>query len=249
MNEDNNITLNRHLGLSGFILKIIALITMTCDHVGYMLFPELIIFRIIGRIAFPIFAYFMAIGSVYSKKPLKRLLQIFILGVVCEVVYIIYDGAWYGNILLTFSCSALLIYILRTFENLLYDKNLLYILFAVLFIISFSVIYYIDYAFGVDYGFIGIMLPVIVSIPYLKCLDKKINKSNILNATLLSKILFIIGLVILVINDSKIMMYSLITIPLILLYNGTPGKIKLKYFFYLYYPIHMLIIAGISMIL
>ena len=44
-------------GLTGNQLKLIALITMTLDHVGMMLLPQVRILRAIGRIAFPIFAY------------------------------------------------------------------------------------------------------------------------------------------------------------------------------------------------
>ena len=54
--------------LSGNQLKIIAAISMTVDHLGFILFPSLIILRIIGRIAFPIFAYMIAEGCRYTKN-------------------------------------------------------------------------------------------------------------------------------------------------------------------------------------
>ncbi len=38
---------------------------MLIDHLGAVLFPEVIILRMIGRLSFPIFAYLIAIG--YSK--------------------------------------------------------------------------------------------------------------------------------------------------------------------------------------
>jgi len=41
---------------------------MTVDHLGFILFPSLIILRIIGRIAFPIFAYMIAEGCRYTKN-------------------------------------------------------------------------------------------------------------------------------------------------------------------------------------
>ena len=47
------------------VLKILAMVTMLIDHVGYMFFPGQMIYRTIGRLAFPIFAYQIAIG--YSK--------------------------------------------------------------------------------------------------------------------------------------------------------------------------------------
>lgn len=47
-------------------LKIIALITMTCDHIGKMFFPKITILQIVGRIAFPLFAYCLAVGCIYT---------------------------------------------------------------------------------------------------------------------------------------------------------------------------------------
>ena len=53
------------------MLKLLALLTMLIDHIGYMFFPNEVLFRIIGRLAFPIFAYQIAMG--YSKTSnLKR---------------------------------------------------------------------------------------------------------------------------------------------------------------------------------
>ena len=52
--------LSRNVGLSGNQLKIIALIAMTCDHVGKELVPGINVLQIVGRLAFPIFAYMIA---------------------------------------------------------------------------------------------------------------------------------------------------------------------------------------------
>ena len=48
------------------LLKLVAIITMMIDHMGKMLFPQYPIFRIIGRIAFPLFSYCMAVGCTYT---------------------------------------------------------------------------------------------------------------------------------------------------------------------------------------
>lgn len=50
----------RTKGLSGNQLKLIALICMTIDHVGYILLPRIVALRAIGRLAFPIYAYMIA---------------------------------------------------------------------------------------------------------------------------------------------------------------------------------------------
>ena len=57
--------------LNGNQLKIIALIAMTLDHIGKMLLPGFTILQIIGRLAFPIFAYMIAEGCRYTKNRKK----------------------------------------------------------------------------------------------------------------------------------------------------------------------------------
>ena len=98
--------------LSGSTLKIIACIFMVIDHVGLTFFPEHDIFRILGRLAFPIFAFFIAEGTRYTAHKLRRFLLIFTIGLVFFVFYYLYDRILYGNIFLTFSVSILLDYLL-----------------------------------------------------------------------------------------------------------------------------------------
>ena len=60
------------------------------------------------------------------------------------------------------------------------------------------------------------------------------------------------GLVLLAIffrNLGAIQWCSLLTLPLLALYNGQRGKGQMKYFFYLYYPLHLAVIYGISLLL
>ena len=55
-------------GLSNDRLKIIAAAAMLIDHIGAYLLPQVRILRIIGRIAFPIFAFMIAEGCRYTKN-------------------------------------------------------------------------------------------------------------------------------------------------------------------------------------
>ena len=48
--------------LNSNAIKFIAAFTMLVDHVGYMFFDELV-WRIIGRIAMPLFAFAIAEGA------------------------------------------------------------------------------------------------------------------------------------------------------------------------------------------
>ena len=59
-------------------MKLIALITMIIDHIGAILFPEIRLLRIIGRIAFPIYAYLIGEGCIYSKNTLQYLAKVVI---------------------------------------------------------------------------------------------------------------------------------------------------------------------------
>ena len=49
-------------GLSASTLKIIACIFMVIDHIGVILLPDVELLRVIGRLSYPIFAYFLAEG-------------------------------------------------------------------------------------------------------------------------------------------------------------------------------------------
>ncbi|MEG2144984.1 MAG: TraX family protein, partial [Oscillospiraceae bacterium] len=50
------------IALNGTNLKLLAILLMTVDHVGAILFPEIGALRIIGRLAFPIFAFLICEG-------------------------------------------------------------------------------------------------------------------------------------------------------------------------------------------
>ena len=71
-------------GLSNNQLKIIAMISMFIDHLGLQIFPTESIYRIIGRIALPIFAYMIAEGCKYTRKRWLYLLKILSLGLICQ---------------------------------------------------------------------------------------------------------------------------------------------------------------------
>ena len=57
--------------LTGNALKILAALFMTIDHIGVMLFPRVLVLRIIGRLALPIFAFMIAEGCKYTRNKKK----------------------------------------------------------------------------------------------------------------------------------------------------------------------------------
>ena len=103
--------------LSGNALKIIAAVAMVLDHAGLMFFPGNKVLRILGRLAFPIFAFMIAEGCKYTRNRLRYFLQLFILAAVCQIVYFLVDGSMYLSILFTFSSSLLMIFSLQHWKE------------------------------------------------------------------------------------------------------------------------------------
>ena len=113
-------------------LKIIAMVAMFLDHVGKMLLPQYQILQIIGRLAFPIFAFMIAEGCFYTKNKVRYFLTIFLLGAGCQAVYIIWEKSLYMNILLTFSLSIILIFGLENYKNTKEKRIKLLMVFAII---------------------------------------------------------------------------------------------------------------------
>lgn len=68
------------------LLKLIAMIAMLCDHTGKMLFHSNAM-RCVGRLAFPIYAYCIAAGCVYSRNHLKYLSRLVLVGLISQPFY------------------------------------------------------------------------------------------------------------------------------------------------------------------
>lgn len=68
-------------------LKILALFLMLIDHLGASLFPRIPELRIIGRMAFPLYAWCLVVGSVMTRNPLKYGLRLLVLAVISQPLY------------------------------------------------------------------------------------------------------------------------------------------------------------------
>ena len=214
-------------GLTGNQLKIIALITMTIDHIGMYLLPQFPILRIIGRLSMPIYAYMIAEGCRYTRNRKAYLLLTIGVGALCQVVYWIAMGSLYQCILITFSLSISLIYTLDYAKNkhTIAGWLLLAGVFAAICFVSIGLPRLLPTTdFSISYGIFGILLPVLVYIAN--------NKTQAI-------VMFAIGQILLSYSHGGVQWYGLATLPLLALYNGKRGKARLKYLFYIYYPAHL----------
>ena len=123
------------LVLSNFWLKLIALLTMTIDHIGYLLpySTTALVFRYIGRLALPLFCFMIAEGAIHTKNFNK---YAFRLGLMASLISIAIIGSELipyfkeqgfsmrdeGNIFIDILLGAVAIYLLR--QNKWYIKLL-----------------------------------------------------------------------------------------------------------------------------
>ena len=152
-------------GLTGNQLKLLALIAMTCDHVGLQLLPQFIILRIIGQLAAPLFACMVAEGCRYTHDRGRYLGRLLGMAALCQIAYFAAMRSLYQCIFVTFSLSVCLIYAL---DNAVRRRTPVSVLSAaaavaaVVFITEGLPRILIHTDFDVDYGLWGVMLPALV---------------------------------------------------------------------------------------
>lgn len=218
-------------------LKIIAMAAMLADHVGVSLLPQVLWLRIVGRLAFPVFAYMIAEGCRYTRNRGRYLLQLGGLALGCQLVFGVATGSLYQSILVTFSLSVVTVYAVDHFRQ---KKDLLSGCLAVLTVGAVGFIccalphILAETDFAIDYGILGVMTPVVVFFMPNRT-AKRIGMSLMLVA--------------LAAVAGGVQWYGLLAIPLLVAYNGQRGKAKLKYLFYIFYPAHLAAIYLIGLLL
>lgn len=262
--------------ISSFYLKIIALITMTIDHfgrIGYLdylnnsstWFNETIfnICTIIGRISFPIFAFFIVEGINHSKNKKLYLLRLFLLAICSDLLMYIVSQEYIGNPVTTLFFGALTIALLEEDKILL--KILSIIPISTILLISFEIIPILA-----TYDLYGLCLILLFYFslklsPFISLIisnhfqiEKEFFKNEynfIIRKLTTIFFLFSFNILILFINptynyanifidDPIKQLYSTLAGIFILIYNGKQGYNKkwFKYGSYLYFPLHIAII-------
>lgn len=204
-------------------LKILAVVTMLIDHIGAIFFPHIVLFRIIGRIAFPLFCFFIVQGLIYTSNVKAYLERLLLFALISEVPY---DLAFYGsiyhpekqNVFFTLFFGLIAISFLQTY---LETKPV-----AACVLASIPVL--VAEALHTDYGWFGVTLIIA-----FYCLRNTKTKGVVLFA------LFNTGYSLL---TGTIKIFAAVAGVPILLYNGKKGKPDWKYFFYAFYPVHLLLL-------
>ena len=227
--------------LSGNMLKIIAALAMLADHVGVLIFPQYDILRIIGRLAFPIFAFMIAEGCKYTRNIIRYFFMIFGLAFICQAVYFFFMGSLFMCVLVTFSLSILALFALNNFKTMLFEKDCApayKFLAAGLFVSCIVFIYALNQILTIDYGFWGCMLPVFAGAFHMpkNCNVKILKKldNHYVSIAMMALCLFPV-----IDSIGFIQGYSLWALVPLTLYSGKRGKLNMKYFFYIFYPLHL----------
>lgn len=225
------------LRLSGSQLKMLALITMTIDHIGFIFFPQVWWLRAIGRLAFPIFAYMIAEGCRYTRRRMRYWGSIALLALVCDAAEMIAEGSLYQSVMTTFTLSVGMIYALdwamrgenrreQLLRSLLSAGAVLlaFFLCELLPLLLWTTDYHVDYRFS------GALLPVLVYVG-------KRRETRLALAAL--------GILATCLEFGGVQWYALLALLPLALYDGTRGRHAMKWLFYLYYPLHLALLWGI----
>ncbi len=233
--------------MTSFILKIIAMMTMFCDHFGYAFVGHFSYFNYIGRIAFPIFAFQISEGFMHTKNLKKYFVRLLVFAFLSQLPFHLFlqkfipNSSSYLNIFFTLSFGLLSIIIYDYFSKV-NNKELNYKLLGIPFKNIIGVIFaffiaYMGELLHVDYGFWGII--VIFSFYLFK------NNKLAMTISYITLCVIRYGINILLygfyIQYIYLAIATILPIIFIVLYNGKQGY-KIKYLLYLFYPLHLLLL-------
>ena len=217
--------------MSSFVLKIIAVIAMFCDHFGLWLTGGIAsAWNYIGRLAFPIFAYQISEGYCHTKNLPKYFTKLFVFALISQIPFNLFEYALGLNYHLNIMFTLLLGLAAITFFDKSPNKLLGFAGVAICVVLGEFL--------KVDYGYWG----VLVVFCFYLFKDNKLLTSIVFLLLVLAKYCnnliasdFYYKYILLAIS-------TFAAILPILLYNGKQGP-KTKYFLYIFYPAHLAILA------
>lgn len=206
-------------------LKMVAMLSMLCDHIAFVLIPIdqftrcYYIMRIIGRIAFPLFCFMLVEGFIHTHSRKDYIIRLALFAFISEIPFdLVCSGRiidWDDqNVMWTLLIGFIVMYWLEKYES---NTSI-----RLLIVFSGCIL---AYFMNTDYSFLGVL---IIAVLYF-C------RMNRIKGMLLMGILLVV--------QNMIEAFAVFAIPLILLYNPEKSNTHLpKYFFYAFYPAHLLIL-------
>ena len=235
--------------MSGFGLKMIAVITMLIDHTAATILERALmqmlaggpiieqnynvflgiyfVMRIIGRMAFPIYCFLLVEGFHYTKSRAKYALRLFLFALISEIPFDmafnqkIWDFS-YNNVFLTLLLGLLTIMAADWVKERFAEKKALKVILMILCMLAGAAL--AQFVLITDYGAFGVIAIFIMYLMYQRRMAG-----------------FALMIVPLAVSSLMEAAAFLMLIPLHF-YNGTRGK-QCKYFFYIFYPAHLLILS------
>ncbi len=233
--------------MTSFVLKCIAMITMFIDHLSIISIKYTTFYNVIGRLAFPIFAFQISEGYIHTKNLKKYFLRLFLFAIISQIPFMLFRSFYtkgfvfniFGTLFL--GLTSIFIYDIFCKANFKFIKNLKFNniinkCFCILFVLLLGIIAEV---FHFDYGFFGV---IIIFLFYFFKNDKIGMTIFFITACIIKY-----GLNIFSIEHNYLYLYiflclgTIFPIVFINLYNGKQGK-KIKYLLYVFYPIHLLIL-------
>ncbi len=220
------------------IIKCIAAAAMLIDHIGLLFVPIATplgtAMRVVGRLTAPIMCFFLVEGFIHTSSKKKYGTRLLIFAVISQIpfAYMMYNYFWVAhfNVIATFFLCFMILLVFEEVENV-FLKVLLIAVLA-------SLGYFCDW---------GLMAPLWVMCFYL-CKDNK-NKMALWYCVLCA--FWVIRCCIVKFDeggnwyDSLWQLGSVLALPILYTYNGEGGKSGKfsKWFFYWFYPLHLLVLG------
>lgn len=234
--------------MNRFWIKIVAITTMLVDHMGAILFPDAMWMRVIGRLAFPLFAWMIAEGYRYTRSKRKYLIRLLAFAVVCEVPFQLAFPGHGTNVLWTLALGLIAICAWEEIEDEIVGA-------AAALACGIAAL-----TLKTDYDIYGV-----ATVFLFHLFGKREERGKLalsLFALNIAYLPFMYGVWPLVFHQNGLaapaqMLYarlslvvmqtlSIASLSFVFTYNEKPGPLKLKYLFYAFYPVHILILYLIS---
>ena len=248
----------KKIGLNRTALKWLALVTMLIDHVGAVLGEEFFsihgvpwlysMLRCVGRLAFPIFAFFIAEGWHYTRSRKRYFLFMLLFAVISQPIYYfaLNRNLFDLNIFFTFVVALAVLYLIDNVRQK--DFAFVYIAFIAIVVILVAMLTMVGVL--VDYGVYGVILPAVFYLFYHS--EKKWAKPVMFALAGLFIIINWLGYFVYLTEidfNNFIELFAIFSLPLLAIYNGEKGKRSFKWLFYIFYPAHILVLYLISLLI